>query len=145
VAAALTDEQIERLHLEYAQTGSYRAASRAVGVSVESARKYLKAGADDPDSPLGRMRTQKKVDVAAKMGDLQIALIDALMSSEKISKASYQELATTLGITTEKRLLIMGQPTSRNENITADPSAKLTPDEMEAAARIRAKLAAEAS
>jgi hypothetical protein len=91
------------------------------------------------------MRTQKKVDVAAKMGDLQIALIDALMSSEKISKASYQELATTLGITTEKRLLIMGQPTSRNENITADPSAKLTPDEMEAAARIRAKLAAEAS
>ena len=145
MATALTDEQIERLHLEYATTGTYRATARAVGVSVESVRKYIKAEAEDPGSPLGRMRTQKRVDIAEKMGDLQIALIEALMTSEKIAKASYHELAVTLGITTEKRLLVMGQATSRTETIGADPAARLTPDEMAAAARIRDKLAAEAS
>jgi hypothetical protein len=145
MATSLTDEQIERLHIEYAVRGSYRAASRAVGVSVESARKYLKAEVEDADSPLRRMRTQKKVEIAEKFGDLQIVLIDALMDKAKIEKASYQELANTLGIATEKRLLVTGQATQRTENLTVDPAARLTPDEMEAAARIRAKLAAEAS
>jgi seryl-tRNA(Sec) selenium transferase len=141
MASALTDEQVERLHLEYALSGRYRAAARAVGVSVESARKYLKAEVEDADSPLRRMRTQKKIDIAEKFGDLQVAMIDALMDKAKIEKASYQELANTLGIATEKRLLVMGQATIRTETVTADPAAKLTPEELEVAARIRAKLA----
>lgn len=145
MATSLTDEQIERLHIEYAMTGRIAKAARVVGVSWSSAKRYLKDEVIDPGSDLAKMREQKRVDVAEKMGDLQVALIDALMDKAKIEKASYQELATTLGITTDKRLLITGQPTSRNENINTDPAAKLTPDEMEAAARIRAKLASEAS
>lgn len=143
MAAALTDEQIERLHLEYAQTGKVDRAAKAAGVSWAAAKKYLDIPID-PLTPLSQVREQKKIDIAAKMGDLQIALIDALMQPDKIAKASYQELANTLGITTEKRLLITGQPTSRNHNTTDDPSARLSPDELEAAARIRAKLEASA-
>ena len=147
MATALSDEQIERLHLEYATNGGkIRAAARAIGVSQSTASKYIDRETTNPAPPeVQAVRTRKKVDIAEKMGELQVVLIDALMTSEKIAKASYQELATTLGITTEKRLLVMGQATVRTETISPDPAARLTPDEMAAAARIRDKLAAEAS
>lgn len=145
MAASLTDEQIERLHLEYAQTGSYRAAARAVGVSVESARKYLKPGVDTADSSLRQMRTQKKIDIVDKIAEVQIKLLDALIDPQHLKDAGFTSIATTFGILTDKRLLLTGQATQRTETLTSDPAARLTPDEMEAAARIRAKLAHEAS
>jgi len=147
MATALTDEQIERLNSAFSTNGGkVREAARRVGVSVATASKYIDRERYNPPPPeVEAVRTQKRLEIAEKFGDLQVALIDALMDKTKIEKASYQELANTLGIATEKRLLITGQPTSRNETIATDPAAKLTPDEMEAAARIRAKLAAEAS
>lgn len=145
MASALTDEQIERLHLEYAMTGSQSAAARTVGVSISTAHRYLKRDIEDPNSAVAKMRTQKRVDIAARMGEVIEVQLAALAQADKIAKASYQELSTSVGILTDKRLLITGQPTARTETLMADPAAKLTPDEMEAAARIRAKLAAEAS
>ena len=147
MAASLTDEQIERLNIAFSTNGGkVREAARLVGVSVATASKYIDRERHNPPPPeVEAVRTQKRVEIAEKFGDLQVALIAALMDKAKIDKASYQELANTLGIATEKRLLITGQPTSRNENISTDPAAKLTPEEMEAAAKIRAKLASEAS
>jgi hypothetical protein len=145
VTAALTDEQIEQLHIEYAQLGQVSKAARAVGVSWSSAKRYLKQELIDPTSELAITRERKKCDIAERMGQVIEAQLEALATPEKINKASYQELSTSLGILTDKRLLLTGQPTSRIENVTGDPAAKLTPDEMEAASRIRAKLAAEAS
>lgn len=140
MGAALTDEQIERLHLEYAQSRKIDCAAKAVGVSWGAAKKYLNIPID-PLTPLAQVRERKKIDIAVKMGEVIEVQLAALATPEKIAKASYQELSTSIGILTDKRLLLTGQPTSRTETLTADPTAKLTPDELEVAARIRAKLA----
>lgn len=146
MAQALTDERIERLQLEYDQTGSVPKAAAAVGVSKSTASKYIDREKKHPAPPeVQAVRTKKLADIAERLGDLQVVLIEAMMRPDKINEARYAELATSLGIATEKRLLITGQPTVRNETLTTDPASRLTPDEMEAAARIRAKLAAEAS
>jgi hypothetical protein len=140
VAAALSDEQIERLHLEYVQTGSYRATARAVGISVESVRKYVIRELDDADSPLRQMRTQKRIDIAEKIGEVQLVILEALKSPEKIAKASYQELSTSYGILTDKRQLITGQATERHEHHDLDaPRQELTRRLDELAERRRAK------
>jgi predicted transcriptional regulator len=137
MAASLTDEQIERLHLEYALSGKVRQVARTLNISPSTVTRHLRK----PDPVvLQEARTQKKVEIAERFGDLQVALIDALMDKSKIEKASYQELANTLGIATEKRLLVMGQATVRTETLTADPADKLTPDERILAAQLREKL-----
>jgi IS30 family transposase len=137
MAASLTDEQIERLHLEYALSGKVRQVARTLNIAPSTVTRHLRK--PDPVA-LQEARTQKKVEIAERFGDLQVALIDALMDKSKIEKASYQELANTLGIATEKRLLVMGQATVRTETLTADPADKLTPDERMLAAQLREKL-----
>jgi IS30 family transposase len=137
MAASLTDEQIERLHLEYALSGKVRQVARTLNIAPSTVTRHLRK--PDPVA-LQEARTQKKVEIAERFGDLQVALIDALMDKSKIEKASYQELANTLGIATEKRLLVMGQATVRTETLTADPADKLTPDERILAAQLREKL-----
>jgi hypothetical protein len=139
VAAALTDEQIERLHLEYSLTRKVDRAAKAAGVSWAAAKKYLSQPID-PLTPLSQVREQKKIDIAQKLGELQIVLIDALMREDKIAKASFQELANTLGISIEKLQLITGQATERHEHRDADtPRAELARRIDELAERRRAK------
>jgi predicted transcriptional regulator len=122
VAAALTDEQIERLHLEYAQTGRLRAAARVVGVSPSTAKRYIDQERANPDSVLEQVRTQKRIDIAEKIAEVQIVILEALKSPEKIAKASYQELSTSYGILTDKHQLITGQATERHEHRDIDTS-----------------------
>lgn len=113
--AEITDEQIETIKLTYAQTGKYRAAARAAHCSVFSAKKY----ADNRDE-YEHLRTEKKIDIIAKMADVQIKLLDAIVDPATIAKASLQERATAFGIVTDKRQLMSGEATERHEHRTAD-------------------------
>jgi molybdenum-dependent DNA-binding transcriptional regulator ModE len=144
--ALLSDEQRERALLEYAQTGSYRAAGRAVGCSADSVKRIVREAEQESRTPIAQLRAQKMAETVVNVLDefkrAQLALLTALMDAGKIADADLKAVATSLGIVTDKILLMSGEATARTESVVADPSAKLTPDEMEAAARIRAKLAA---
>lgn len=133
----ISDEQIEVIKATFAETGSVRGSARAAGVSVATAKKY----ADNKDE-YERMRTEKRIDIIAKIAEVQIKLLDTMADDSHLAKADFNDLGVTFGILTDKRLLLTGQATSRSETIT-DPAARLTPDEMELAGRIRDKIAAE--
>ena len=137
----ITDKQIELIKAAFAETGSIRAASRAAGVSVATASKYVKASDRDQ---FEQIRTRKRVDIIEAIGDAKVKLIEAMTDAAHLTKASVQELATAFGILQDKELLLNGQATSRTAVVTDDPMSRLTPEEIEQAKRIRAKLAAEA-
>ena len=140
-SVTLTDEQRETVILEYAKTGFYRAAARAAGVAPNTARKVVaEADALDPEHPVAQMRTQKRVDLAETLGDVEIALARALMDPRKIAEASLDKVAVSLGIVIDKRQLVTGKPTQRTESNTFDPTI-LTPQEREQAAAIRERFA----
>jgi hypothetical protein len=135
--APISDEQIEILKATYAETGVIRSAARAAHVSVSTAKKYV-----DSNDGFEQARTEKRLTIIDYIATAQVKLIESMVDAATLAKASLQEKAVAFGIVTDKGLLLTGQATSRSETIT-DPSARLTPDEMEAAARIREKFAAE--
>jgi hypothetical protein len=120
VAAALTDEQIERLHIEYAQRGTVAKAAQSVGVSWSSAKRYLKDELVDPDSPLAKMRERKRVDLAETVANTAVALAKAMGDAAKISASDLRDIAISFGIAVEKLQLITGQATERYEHRDID-------------------------
>lgn len=143
-AATLTDEQVETIRAAYAMTGKYSEAAKAAGVSETSARRYVQL-----DDGLEELRAEKRVatieSIIVKCGEAQEKLLEALIDPSRIAKASMQECATAFGIVTDKRQLLSGQATDRREHVSADAASKLTPEEMEQAARIRERLASKVS
>lgn len=136
----LTVEQIETVKATYAMTRNYAAAARAAGCSLTAARNYVQA--TDDFEQLRAEKTAISIDsIIVKIGMVQERLLDAMLEQSKVDRASMQELATSLGIVTDKRQLLAGDPTSRSENLNSDPTTKLTAAEMEQAARIRERLA----
>jgi hypothetical protein len=133
---AISDEQIELVKATFAETGSLTASAKAAGVSISTAKKY----ADNRDS-FEALRNEKRIDIIGKLTELKLKLIETMMEPEHLRRASFQELATALGISVDKVLLLTGQATSRVETGPIDP-AKLTPEEREKAAALREKLAA---
>ena len=135
----LTVEQIETIRATYALTRSYAAAGKAAGCSETTARDYIKKSDD-----FAEFRAEKQAitieQIIVKIGHVQERLLDAMLEPSKVEKASMQELATSLGIVTDKRQLLAGDPTSRSENVSNDASTRLTPEQMEQAARIRERL-----
>lgn len=144
-SATLTDEQIETIRATYAMTGKYSDAAKAAGVSETSARRYVKLV--DGMADLRAEKTAATIEqVIVKCGEAQEKLLAAMVDDAKLSKSSLQEIATAFGIVTDKRQLLSGQATTRSEHSApVDPALRLTPEEMEQAARIRAKLAGVAS
>jgi len=138
-----TVEQIETMRATYALTRSYTAAAKAAGCSRETAKKY--AISEDEFSEVRQQKLAVTIEkIIVKCSEAQEKLLDAIMDDVKIGKASMQEAATAFGIITDKRQLLAGQATTRNENLSGgiDPATRLTPEEMEQAAKIRAKLSA---
>lgn len=72
-----------------------------------------------------------------------VRMLDHLETPGTIEKMNGQQLAVAMGIIVDKHELLTGEPTSRSETVPIDPG-RLTPEEREAAARIREKLEAEA-
>jgi molybdenum-dependent DNA-binding transcriptional regulator ModE len=140
VTAALSDEQIEQLHIEYAQLGQVSKAARAVGVSWSSAKRYLKQELIDPTSELAITRERKKIGLAETLGEAAIVLAQAMADKTKISEARLQEIAVSLGIAIEKLQLITGQATERYEHRDIDePRQSLAGRVDELARRRRSK------
>jgi hypothetical protein len=134
---AITDEQIEVIKASYVETGSVRAASRAAHVSVATAKKYA-----DTTDDLEQHRTEKRLTVIQVIADSQIKILNAITDPHKLKSAPISELSHAFSSITEKALLMAGQATSITG--TTDPSTRLTPDEMELAAKIREKASAQA-
>lgn len=136
----LTIEQIETIKATYALTRNYAAAAKAAGCSLTAARNYVMNS-----DGFEELRAEKQAitieQIIVKIGEVQQKLLEAMLDQAKVDKASMQELATSLGIVTDKRQLLAGNPTTRNENIASDAAARLTPEQMEQAARIRERLA----
>lgn len=136
----ITDQQIEIIHATYAETGSYSAAAHDAGCTVSTTRKYVL----ESDN-LVELRNQKRADVVSVASTARIRLIEAMVDAEKIKRASISELATAVGILTDKIQILTGKATSRNEHISVDPSSQLTAEEMEKAAELREKLSRDGS
>ena len=133
---AITDTQIELIKATFAETGSITAAAKAASCSLSTAKKYVESR-----DAFEELRNEKRVDIIAKIAEVQVKILDTMTDEAHLNKASLNDLGVTFGILTDKRLLLSGQATARTETVSVDPAARLTPDEMEAAARIRAKLA----
>lgn len=140
----LTIDQIETAKTTFALTGNLSEAARVAGCSKSSVRKYIKLSDDFADIRAEKIALTIE-HVIVKCGDAQAKFLDAMVDEAKLAKASVQELATAFGIVTDKRQLLSGQATDRREHVAADALARLTPEEKEQAARIREKLAREAS
>ena len=131
----LSDEQVEIIKATFAETGSVRAASRAANVSVATAKKY----ADNRDE-FEQLRTAKRADIITRIGEIQIALLDAMIEPKRLKDAGLSTVASAFATLTEKRLLMSGEATSRTETMATDTAVRLTPDEKMLAAQLRDKL-----
>lgn len=107
----IDDEQIETLKAVYAETGKYDVAAKAAGVSWSTAKKHI-----DNQDEYESIRERKRVDIIAKIADVQIKLLDAMVEPANLAKATLQEKATAFGIVTDKRQLISGEATERHEH-----------------------------
>src|SRR4051812_4517813 len=132
------DETIERIKATYAFNGSLKQTSIELGVPIATVSKYVNQESKDQ---FESVRIEKIAAVIPSIVEMcaqaQRVFLTAMMSEEKIKGADLAQVAVSFGIVTEKALLLTGQATQRTEHVN-DPG-KLTSDEMEAAARIRAK------
>lgn len=135
------DETIERIKATYAMNGNARETSRVLNVPMSTVTKYI-----DPEikDEFEQVRTEKRLSVIEHIAIAQIKFIEAMTDPDKLRKAQISEIGSVFETVTKNGLLMAGQATSILGTVT-DPSVRLTPDEMEAASKIRAKLAAEAS
>jgi hypothetical protein len=134
----VSDETIEIIKATFAETGNLRAAARAANCSVATAKKY----AESRDE-FEQVRTEKRLSVIEEITRAQVILIQSMIEPKRLRSATLSELSNTFGTVTDKGLLLSGQATNRTAFMTDDPSTKLTPEEMELAARVREKLAAQ--
>jgi hypothetical protein len=134
----VSDETIEIIKATFAETGNLRAAARAANCSQSTAKKYAQSRDE-----FEQVRAVKRLTLIDHIAIAQVKLIDAMTDPDKLAKSSLHDIGVAFGIVTDKGLLLTGQATSRSETIGRDPGSVLTPEEMELAARVREKLAAQ--
>jgi len=139
-SVTLTDEQRETVLLAYAQTGSKRAAARKADCSEASVRRIIADADAETVGALTQMRAQKRVDLAETLGDVEIALARALMDPRKIAEAPLDKVAVALGIVIDKRQLVTGKPTTRNEQVAV--VSQMSAEEKEQARQFRERMLA---
>ena len=139
-------ETIERIKATYAMVGTIAETARDLNLPESTVRKYV---SPEVHARFAEVRDQKLAevipDIVDEIAQTRLALIRAMRDPGKIAEADIRDLATAFGITADKYQLVTGQPTARNHNLNEgkDPSTVLTPEEMEQAARIRERFAAE--
>lgn len=137
---ALSEWQVETVRATWLLTRNGSEAGRAAGCNVATANRYIAAHREE----LTRLAQDKKPDLADALGAAADRLVSALFDQKRIADAPLVQVATALGIVIDKRQLLTNQPTARVETGPTDPG-RLTPEEREQAAKIRAKLAAGAT
>ena len=136
----LSEEQVETIRQAWILTGNAAYAAKLAGCSGSTAAKFVRENRTE----LLRLRSEKAPSLMETLNAVLTEVLAGLVDPAKIKSAQYGELSRTAGIVIDKMQLLSGQATARVETGAIDPG-KLTPEEMEQAARIRAKLAAEAS
>ena len=134
----LSGEQIELIKATFAMTGSLTAAAKAANCGLASAQKY----ATNRDQ-FEEVRITSRIPIIERIAAAQVKFIDAMVDENRLKKASLAELVNAFDKVTDKQLLLTGQATARTETLASDTAARLTPEEMEQAARLRERMAAQ--
>lgn len=135
----LTDWQTETIRAVWLLTENGSEAARAAGCSSSAANKYIREHLDE----LRMERQQKRPELVDVLTVLLERLVSVSFDPLKIQQATLADTLRGIGILTDKIQLISGNATVRTESVAVDPG-RLTPEEREQAAKIRAKLAGEA-
>lgn len=108
MAKHLTDEQKKQIIADYATLGTYAAVAKKHGTSETTVRRVVK---NDPETSeiVGRKKDQNTADILRFMdeqkGDVCSLIrlyLKELQNPKRISRASVQSLATSLGIVIDK-------------------------------------------
>src|SRR5690625_3701249 len=102
-----------------ANEGNLSKTSRNLGIAVSTLQRWIKDRAAD----LSDLRKEKKADLADKLEHVAHKLVDAM--PEKLSEATLQQVATSLGITIDKLRLLREESTAIEEVRTSDAKQRL--------------------
>lgn len=128
----------DAIRAAYLLTDSGSAIARMTGIPPTTVNAFIRANREE----LRQLRQEKEIDVTDRIDALLEYILGEAFEPSRIKNANLGQLMTGIGILVDKRQLLTGKATARTETSTFDPG-KLTPEEREAAARIREKLAAE--
>jgi hypothetical protein len=103
------EERAEILAALDANGGDIRATARATGVPYTTLREWV---ITKPHDDVTKLRSEKKIDLAARLEEVAWKLTGELLSDKKLQGATYQQIATSMGITIDKMQLLRGAPTS---------------------------------
>lgn len=134
----LTEDDHDAIRAAFLLTDNSHAIARMTGFPVSTVNDYVRNNRES----LRMFRTEKAPELTERIDGLLDFILNEAFDPSRVSSAKLSELMTGIGILVDKRQLLTGKPTARTETGPIDPG-KLTPEEREAAARIREKLAAE--
>lgn len=135
MAARLTDRQKKKIMADYVQLGSYNAAAKVNGCSLNTVKKIVQSNAE-----IAELCKQKKeentADVLAYMDskkDLVCQIIgkglDALNDPEKLKMANPTQITTALGTLIDKWAMIGGSPAdTAKDDALSDSLRKMAED-----------------
>lgn len=136
----LTDEQKRVIREVWVATNNATQAARAAGCSQTAALAIVR---EEREQLLAERAQKNGTNLLAEAFRFAaFVLIGEALQPHKLAAGSTKDLMTAAGIAIDKAQLLSGEPTARTESVTGDPRGILTREEMEQAARIRAKLAA---
>lgn len=91
--------------------------ARQTKVPEQTIRRWTK------EAHLNKLVPPKKEELADRLEELAHSLVDAIPG--KVTMAPLQQVATTLGIVTEKMLLLRGEPTSIEHHSSEDARERI--------------------
>ena len=123
-----TPEDRLKAALAWVITGTGEGASRECGIAARTINDWTNKEWWEPLVAEARLLKDSELDASLTriIDKCSQRLLERLDSPEGMSKAGIQQIATTLAIGLDKRSLMRGLPTSRNERVSAnDRLAKL--------------------
>lgn len=94
-----------------ANQGNVKRTARQCGVAVSTLRGWAKGRGTN--AGVAKLRPEKRGELADALEEIAWQIVELLPS--KLQQAEVRELATLLGVSLDKLLLLRGQPNSRTE------------------------------
>lgn len=110
----LDPEMREQIITYLATCDNIRETARKFKVSPNTVKNIRDGMPEVEKDAFAQLRTDKKSEFIRKSWDLMTDGLDEMKS--KMKEATYRDLATGIGIITDKMLLISGEATSRSDN-----------------------------
>lgn len=108
------EEKAQALAILDACGGDVSKAARQAGVPRKTLGEWANGRA--VVSVVAEIRQEKKAELSERLAEVAHKLVDAIPG--KVSDATLQQVATSLGITIDKMQLLKGEPTAINANLT---------------------------